>query len=96
VPAYRNGYVGDDTLAEYRLAAVPLQMTVFLETEMAPEWVVQASTHERNHVDEDEDDLELGHLCDRRTVGCRRILPGYSRTAQAGLIEKPRPGRDAT
>ena len=79
------------------LAAVSrgLQMIVFLERNGGREivqWTPQCK--KRNHVDENEDGLELGHLRDRRTLGCRRNLPGNSRRAEAS--EKSHRGSDAT
>jgi hypothetical protein len=69
------------------LSGLALQMIAFFETRTAPELMVQwdASAHERDHVDENEDDLELGRLRDRRTISCGRILPASSRRAEAGL-----------
>ena len=70
-------------------------MIVFLERNDARvDCSVDTSAQEKNHVDEDEDGLELGHLGDRRTLGCRRNLPGYSRRAEAA--EKSHRGSDAT
>jgi len=70
-------------------------MIVFLERNGGREdCSVDTSAQEKNHVDEDEDGLELGHLRDRRTLGCRRNLPGYSRRAEA--TEKSHCGSDAT
>ena len=70
-------------------------MIVFLERKDTAVDLFSArlSSNIKNHVGEDEDRLELGHLRDRRALGCRPDLPGYSRRAEAG--GKPHRGSDA-
>jgi hypothetical protein len=70
-------------------------MTVFLERNgTRVDCPVETSAQDSNHVDEDEDGLELGYLGDRRTRGCRGILLGNSR--RAGANERSHRGSDAT